>query len=106
MERTLIDGAVAEVADRDVLASALEHLPVVPQREREPGAERRLRTDDPVPAVEVVRPVEHVHRPALAAGLAFANKYRGNDNVACTYFGDGAANQTRPCRGNSRPRAP
>ncbi|MAS44743.1 pyruvate dehydrogenase E1 component alpha subunit [Albimonas donghaensis] len=29
----------------------------------------------------------------LGAGLAFANQYRGNDNVACTYFGDGAANQ-------------
>src|ERR1700727_3808812 len=26
-------------------------------------------------------------------GLAFANKYRGNDNVSLTYFGDGAANQ-------------
>jgi pyruvate dehydrogenase E1 component alpha subunit len=30
---------------------------------------------------------------SLGAGLAFANKYRGNDNVAVTYFGDGAANQ-------------
>ena len=29
----------------------------------------------------------------LGTGLAFANKYRGNDNVAFTYFGDGAANQ-------------
>ena len=29
----------------------------------------------------------------LGTGLAFANKYRGNDNVALTYFGDGAANQ-------------
>ena len=29
----------------------------------------------------------------LGAGLAFANKYRGNDNVSLTYFGDGAANQ-------------
>ena len=29
----------------------------------------------------------------LGAGLAFANKYRGNDNVALAYFGDGAANQ-------------
>jgi len=29
----------------------------------------------------------------LGAGLAFANKYRGNDHVAVTYFGDGAANQ-------------
>jgi pyruvate dehydrogenase E1 component alpha subunit len=29
----------------------------------------------------------------LGAGLAFANKYRGNGNVTVTYFGDGAANQ-------------
>jgi pyruvate dehydrogenase E1 component alpha subunit len=30
---------------------------------------------------------------ALGTGLAFANAYRGNDNVSMTYFGDGAANQ-------------
>ena len=30
---------------------------------------------------------------SLGTGLAFANKYRGNDNVSYTYFGDGAANQ-------------
>ncbi len=30
---------------------------------------------------------------SLGTGLAFTNKYRGNDNVALTYFGDGAANQ-------------
>jgi pyruvate dehydrogenase E1 component alpha subunit len=29
----------------------------------------------------------------LGTGLAFANKYRGNDNVSLTYFGDGASNQ-------------
>jgi len=29
----------------------------------------------------------------LGAGLAFANQYRGNDNVSFTYFGDGSANQ-------------
>jgi pyruvate dehydrogenase E1 component alpha subunit len=29
----------------------------------------------------------------LGTGLAFANMYRGNDNVSLTYFGDGAANQ-------------
>jgi pyruvate dehydrogenase E1 component alpha subunit len=29
----------------------------------------------------------------LGTGLAFANKYRGNDSVSITYFGDGAANQ-------------
>ncbi|MFQ3348912.1 MAG: pyruvate dehydrogenase E1 component alpha subunit [Paracoccaceae bacterium] len=29
----------------------------------------------------------------LGAGLAFADKYLGNDNVTFSYFGDGAANQ-------------
>jgi pyruvate dehydrogenase E1 component alpha subunit len=29
----------------------------------------------------------------LGAGLAFANRYRGNNSVSMTYFGDGAANQ-------------
>ena len=29
----------------------------------------------------------------LGTGLAFANRYRGNDNVAFAYFGDGASNQ-------------
>ena len=29
----------------------------------------------------------------IGTGLAFANKYRGNDNVAVAYFGDGATNQ-------------
>ena len=36
------------------------------------------------------------HRRRLRAArrrLAFANKYRGNDRVCLTYFGDGAANQ-------------
>ncbi len=30
---------------------------------------------------------------SLGAGLAFSNMYRGNDNVALTYFGEGASNQ-------------
>lgn len=30
---------------------------------------------------------------SLGTGLAFANNYRGNDNVSVAYFGDGAANQ-------------
>jgi pyruvate dehydrogenase E1 component subunit alpha len=29
----------------------------------------------------------------LGTGLAFANRYRGNDNICLTYFGDGATNQ-------------
>ncbi len=30
---------------------------------------------------------------SLGTGLAFANKYRGSDNVSLAFFGDGAANQ-------------
>src|ERR1700726_2003103 len=30
---------------------------------------------------------------SLGTGIAFANRYRKNDNVCLTYFGDGAANQ-------------
>ncbi len=30
---------------------------------------------------------------SLGTGIAFANRYRRNDNVCLTYFGDGAANQ-------------
>ena len=30
---------------------------------------------------------------SLGTGLGFSNWYRGNDNVAVTYFGDGASNQ-------------
>jgi pyruvate dehydrogenase E1 component alpha subunit len=30
---------------------------------------------------------------SLGTGLAFANRYRSNDNICLTYFGDGAANQ-------------
>jgi pyruvate dehydrogenase E1 component alpha subunit len=29
----------------------------------------------------------------LGTGIAFANKYRGNDRICLTYFGEGAANQ-------------
>ena len=30
---------------------------------------------------------------SIGAGVAFANKYRGNDKVCLTYFGEGASNQ-------------
>ena len=31
--------------------------------------------------------------PPIAMGAAFANQYRGNDNVAVAFFGDGASNE-------------
>ena len=40
--------------------------------EAEPGAERDLRADDAVAAVEVLLDREHVHRAALALGVAAA----------------------------------
>ena len=39
----------------------------------------------------------------IGTGLAFANKYRSNDNVCLTYFGDGAANQGRSTRASTWP---
>src|SRR6266702_4195584 len=40
--------------------------------EGEPGADRHLRGDDAVPAVESLLDREHVHRAALALGIAVA----------------------------------
>jgi pyruvate dehydrogenase E1 component alpha subunit len=41
-----------------------------------------------------LRRPRHCRRAGAAGGgLAFADKYLGNDNVTFTYFGDGAANQ-------------
>src|ERR1700710_1706046 len=34
---------------------------------------------------------------SLGTGLAFANRYRGNDNVSLAYFGDGASYQGQVC---------
>lgn len=38
---------------------------------------------------------------SLGTGLAFANRYRGNDNVSVAYFGDGAANQARSMKAST-----
>ena len=38
--------------------------------EREPGADRHLRTDDPMAAKEILFAAEHVHRAALAVRIA------------------------------------
>jgi hypothetical protein len=43
---------------------------------------------------EFLRRPRHRRRAGpLGTGLAFANRYRGNDRVSLTYFGDGASNQ-------------
>ena len=34
-----------------------------------------------------------IHQVPLGAGVAFANKYNGTDDVCMTLFGDGAMNQ-------------
>ena len=62
----LVDGAVAHVGDADPAILA------VLVREREAGPERDLATDDAVAAIEADRAGEHVHRAALALGIAGA----------------------------------
>ncbi len=66
VDLALVRGAVAEIGERDAPVLA------VPVGEAEPGAERDLRADDAVAAVEVLLLGEHVHRAALALGVAAA----------------------------------
>jgi hypothetical protein len=64
VDLALVGRPVAEVGERHLLVVAV----VVGQRQ--PGAQRDLRADDPVPAIEVGLGREHVHRPTLAFGRA------------------------------------
>ena len=66
VDLALVRRAVAEIgqADRVVVAILVG--------ERQPGAERHLSADDAVPAVEILLAGEHVHRAALALGIAAA----------------------------------
>src|SRR3954469_11332838 len=66
VDLALVRGAVAEIGERDAPV-----LPV-PVGEAEPGAERDLSADGAVAAVEVLLLGEHVHRAALALGVAAA----------------------------------
>ena len=59
-----VDAAVADISEAD---AAILNIFVL---EGEAGAERHLRADDAVPAVEAMVDAEHVHRPALALGNA------------------------------------
>ncbi len=64
VDLALVGGAVAEIGQRDVLVAAIA------VGESEAGAERNLRADDAVAAVEILLLGEHVHRAALATGVA------------------------------------
>src|SRR3546814_9674857 len=59
VDLALIGCAVAEISDADPA------VPGVFVLERQPRADRHLRADDAVPAVEPVLHREHVHRAAL-----------------------------------------
>src|SRR6185312_11788275 len=64
VDLALVGGAVAEIGHRDVVVAAIA------VGEGEPGAERHLRADDAVAAEEALLDAEHVHRAALALGIA------------------------------------
>ncbi len=64
VDLALVGGAVAEIGDADIVVAA------VAVGESEPGAERHLRADDAVAAVEALLDAEHVHRAAFALGIA------------------------------------
>ncbi len=66
VDLALVGGAVAEIGEGDVAVAA------VAVGERQAGAERHLRADDAVAAVEVLLLGEHVHRAALALAEAAA----------------------------------
>ena len=64
VDLALVGGAVAEVAEVEAAVAA------VLVGEGEPGAERHRSADDAVSAVEFLLDGEHVHRAALALGIA------------------------------------
>ena len=66
VDLALVGRAVAEIGERDVAVLAIL------VGEGEPGAERHLRADDAVAAVELLLLGEHVHGAALAARIAAA----------------------------------
>ncbi len=66
VDLALVGGAVAEIGQRDVVVAAIS------VGEGKPGAERDLGADDAVAAEEALLHREHVHRAALALGIAAA----------------------------------
>ena len=66
VDLALVGRAVAEIGQRDIVVLAIA------VGEGEAGAERHLRADDAVAAVEILLLGEHVHGAALALGIAAA----------------------------------
>ena len=66
IDLALVGGAVAEIGKTDIVVAAIA------VGEGQTGAERHLRADDAVAAVEILGLAEHVHRAALALGIAAA----------------------------------
>jgi hypothetical protein len=70
----LVGRAVAEIGQRDIV------VPAILVGEGESGAERHLCADDAMPAEEALLDGEHVHRAALALGVAVvASRQLGHD---------------------------
>ena len=71
VETTLIERSITEEAKRDVLVDAtVDDFILILLREGQTGSEWGLSTDDSMSTEEIVRLVEHVHRPALALRTA------------------------------------
>ena len=66
VDLALVGGAVAEIGQADEVIAAIA------VGEGKAGAERHLRADDAVAAVEILLLAEHVHGAALALGIAAA----------------------------------
>ena len=66
VDLALVGGAVAEIGERDIVIAA------VAVGEGKARSERDLGTDDAMTAVEMLLLGEHVHRAALALGIAAA----------------------------------
>ena len=86
IDLTLVGGAVAEIRHRNIVVAA------VAVGEGQAGAERHLGADDAMATEEAALDAEHVHRAALALGIAMgaAGQFRhhafrvhaGGDHVA------------------------
>src|SRR5690606_35118754 len=76
VDLTLIGSAIAEISQRYIVVVAIAI------RECEACAERNLRTDDTMTAVEVLLFGEHVHGAALALGKAAATSGQFSHHAA------------------------